>query len=306
MGFLEIGRGQKVSQSKQKTNYLKTNQKPSPCLSLSHLMQIVFLCLFILILSSAVVEVQFCVAVELLRELPNLTIQEILCQSDSRGQRISLLGLKLFPEGRSSAPLDSPHTPFSHDQARFPYQTNPTLPRSESRMSCSIKQFIHNAVTRKQPQLVPLRRDPQKRTPGLLYLSLRALKSPSSSEFLLRLCPSVSIYPAGTTLLVPFVNKRVGSSQPLVSLGFPECSACISICISVCSWKHAICSSSVFLKKNVPCQPTEGINCQDKAEMYIIPEWQYYFLINNFIVTLESQAKIWTGKQFLHTFKPLH
>lgn len=141
---------------------------------------------------------------------------------------------------------------------------------------------------------------------GFYSLSLSTLKPPSSSEFLLQLCPSVPIHPAGTTFLVPFVNKRVGSSQPLVSLGFPECSACISICISFGSWKHAICSSSVFLKKNVPCYPTEGINCQDKAEMYIMSEWQYYFLINNFIVTLESQAKIWTVKQFLHSFKPLH
>lgn len=40
---------------------------------------------------------------------------------------------------------------------------------AESQISHSIKQFIHGAVTQKQHQLVPLRRDPSKGTPRLLH-----------------------------------------------------------------------------------------------------------------------------------------
>lgn len=40
---------------------------------------------------------------------------------------------------------------------------------AESQISHSLKQFIHAAVTQKQHQLVPLRRDPSKGTPRLLH-----------------------------------------------------------------------------------------------------------------------------------------
>lgn len=122
-------------------------------------MLVALLC--ILIFSSAFAEAQFCRVVRVAMKLPSLTFQ-----------RISLLGLKLFPEGRSSAPLDSPHTPFSQGQATFPYQVDPIFPRSESQISCSIKQFIHDAVRQKQTQLVTLRRDPQERNPMAIIVSV--------------------------------------------------------------------------------------------------------------------------------------
>lgn len=103
-------------------------------------------------------------------------------------QRLGPKPLHSFRSNRTL--LDSRHTPRSLTgrpdflTADFHPRVDPRFSIAEShKLLYSIKQFIHGAATQKQPELVPLRRDPKQRNPwGCCTFTLQVSSFPPDSS----------------------------------------------------------------------------------------------------------------------------
>lgn len=172
--------------------------------------------------------------IQLLRELPSVTIHGPLCQTHSHHPTLSLLGAS----SSSRSALDSPHP--THSQPRFPSE--------ESQISRSIKPFIPSTVTQTQLEPVPLRRDPTKAFIPELY-SLHNLSTEKLWLLILMLqAPALALgapHPAVPQIFGSLVVQRV-TGHILQTLWAPtraQPAACKPRYLhQVCPSAHAECS----------------------------------------------------------------
>lgn len=141
---------------------------------------------FVINLFKSIIEIKALVEL-FLRKLPSLIIQEVTLPTPQTSTAVTKVPSQhVAPEGSLPDSLHPTHT------------TRPGFPQ-QSQESCSIKQFIHGTGAQKEPDLVPLRRDPPAKAPlGFYPLLVQTLqKSPSSSWVLCSCC--ISLDPSTTT-----------------------------------------------------------------------------------------------------------
>lgn len=113
----------------------------------------------------------------------------------------------------------APHSP-APSQALPPHRSQPGFPMAGSQMFCLVKPFIPGTEIQTQPEMVPPRRVPNKRTPRFYPLSVPLYKSHSLFLQCPQLLPlSVSICLAGSTSI-----SFVMLSRLLPWLGHPSSS----------------------------------------------------------------------------------
>lgn len=121
----------------------------------------------------------------------------------------------------------APHSP-APSQTPPPHQSQPGFPMAESQMFCLVKPFIPGTEIQTQPELVPPRRVPNKRTPWFYAVSVPLYKSHSLFLQCPQLLPlSVSIHLAGSTSLYRLCYVILTPSVspcPLTWLGHPSSS----------------------------------------------------------------------------------
>lgn len=138
----------------------------------------------------------------------------------------------------------APHSP-APSQTLPPHRSQPGFPMAESQMFCLVKPFIPGTEIQTQPELVPPRRVPNKRTPRFYPLSVPLYKSHSlflQCPQLLPLCvhlpgwQHLSLSPLlcySDSFCVSMSTHLAGSPFLIPRLGLhPELNLCSSVCIS--------------------------------------------------------------------------